>query len=58
MIAVIGGGAMGANAEIGEILALSAAHDTKPMIELFAMNGVNLALHRGVTTTCVIAPCS
>lgn len=36
---------MGVHAEIREILAFSVAHDTKPMIELFAMNGVNLALH-------------
>jgi D-arabinose 1-dehydrogenase-like Zn-dependent alcohol dehydrogenase len=58
MIAVIGGSAMGVHAEIREILAFSAAHDTKPMIELFAMNGVNLALHRVRHNECVIAPCS
>ena len=42
----IGGSAVGANAEICEMLAFSAAHDIKPMIELFAMNDVNLALDR------------
>jgi D-arabinose 1-dehydrogenase-like Zn-dependent alcohol dehydrogenase len=46
VIAVIGGSAMGANAEIRRMPAFSAAQDTEPMIELFAMNGVNLALHR------------
>ena len=46
MIAVIGGSAVGANAENRDMLAFSATHDTKPMIELFAMNGVNLALDR------------
>ena len=42
----IGGSAVGANVEIREMLAFSAAHDIKPMIELFAIKDLNLALDR------------
>ena len=42
----VGGSAVGANADICDMLEFSAAHDIKPMIERFMMNNVNAALER------------